>query len=133
MPTATIAIADAKRTHRSKVTNGSQLLPGVDGRSLWARRCRDILHAHLADLGGDDAVTEAERSILRRAAVLTTELERIEVSFATGEGASGDDLDRYQRAAGSLRRMLEAVGLERRAKNITPPIAEYLRAKGAAA
>jgi len=50
----------------------------------------------------------AERSIIRRASVLTVELERLEVKFASaGEAA---DLDLYQRTAGNLRRLLEAVG-----------------------
>jgi hypothetical protein len=31
----------------------------------------------------------------------------------------------YQRTAGSLRRLLEAVGLERRARDITPSMREH--------
>ena len=41
-----------KRADRSAVSNGTRLLPGVDGRNAWARRCRDIMREHLADLGG---------------------------------------------------------------------------------
>jgi len=33
-----------------RITNGSALLPDVDGRSLWVRRCKDIVAAHLSDL-----------------------------------------------------------------------------------
>ena len=56
----------------SRVTNGS-LLPSItDGRSAWVRRCKDVISAHLADLGGEDATSAAERSLVRRAAVLTT-------------------------------------------------------------
>lgn len=122
-PTATIA---APKTHRSRVTNGRVLLAGVDGRSLWARRFRDLLNLHIADLGGEDAITEAERAILRRAAALMTELERMEVEFANAEGADADSLDLYSRTAGNLRRLLEAVGLQRRPKNITPSLDDYL-------
>jgi hypothetical protein len=43
----------AKPTARSRLTNGKELLPGVDGRSLWARRFRDVLALHLSDLGGE--------------------------------------------------------------------------------
>jgi hypothetical protein len=57
---------------KSRVTNGSALLPDIDGRSPWIRRCKDIIAAHISDLGGEDNVSEAERSIIRRAAVLTT-------------------------------------------------------------
>jgi hypothetical protein len=40
--------------------------------------------------------------------------------------ASPEDLDLCQRTANSLRRLLEAVGIQRRAKNVTPSLAEYL-------
>jgi hypothetical protein len=60
---------------RSRVSNGSVVLPGVDGRSTWVRRLRDLMGLHLSDLGGDDAVSEAERSIVRRVATLTVELD----------------------------------------------------------
>ena len=86
-------------------------------RGPWARRLRDVFELHLSDLGGQDNVSEAERSIVRRAAVLTVELERIEARFAVNEG-SDDDLDLYQRTAGNLRRLLESVGLERRPRDI---------------
>jgi hypothetical protein len=39
---------------RSRVTNGKQLfLEKGLGRSTWARRMRDLLQLHIADLGGD--------------------------------------------------------------------------------
>ncbi len=82
MPLDSNQIAEATPTQRSRVTNGSALLPNIDGRSSWARRCRDVLALHVSDLGGDEAVSEAERSICRRAAVLTTELELLEARFA---------------------------------------------------
>jgi hypothetical protein len=53
-------------------------------------------------------------------------LEQLEVKFALNEQASPDDLDLYQRTAGNLRRLLEAVGLERRARDIGPTLSEYL-------
>jgi hypothetical protein len=73
---------------------------------------------HVSDLGGAETISEAERSIVRRAAVLTTELERLEQRFALAGEASADDLDLYQKTAGNLRRLLEAVGLQRRANPV---------------
>jgi hypothetical protein len=104
---------------RSRLTNGSKLLPGIDGRSPWVRRAKDVIAAHLSDLGGTDNTSAAERSIIRRAAVLTVELERLEAKFATAGEASADELDIYARVAGNLRRLLEAIGLQRRAKDVT--------------
>ncbi len=60
------AIVATKSNGRSRVTNGSRLLPDVDGRSCWARRCRDLIEAHVSDLGGTDMISEAERSIVNR-------------------------------------------------------------------
>jgi hypothetical protein len=108
--------APRKPTQRSRVSNGKSLfVRGGDGRGPWARRMRDVAEAHLQDIGADTA-SEAERSIIRRIAALTVELERIEAKFAVGEGDG--DLDLYQKASGSLRRLLESIGLERRQRNV---------------
>lgn len=112
--------APKKPTARSRITNGRQLLPHVDGRSVWARRLRDVLDAHVADKGED--VSEAELSILRRAATLTVELEFLEAALAEARSGGGNvdasDLDLYQRMANSLRRLLESVGVERRQRQV---------------
>jgi hypothetical protein len=104
------------------------LLPGVDGRSVWARRCRDVIDLHISDLGGADNVSEAEKSIVRRCAALTVELEHLEFMFATAGSATPDQLDLYQRTANSLRRHLETIGLERRPRDVGPTLGEMLRA-----
>ena len=109
------------------MTNGSALLPGVDGRSAWVRRCKDIIEAHLSDLGGEHNTSEAERSLIRRASVMTVELERMEARFAVAGEASPDDLNLYQRMAGNLRRLLEAIGLQRRAKDVGPSLVDLIR------
>jgi hypothetical protein len=113
------------------VTNGKTLLQGVDGRSTWVRRLRDLMSLHLVDLGGETNTSEAERSIIRRAATLTVELERLELKFALAGEADPVDLELYQRVANSLRRLLEAVGIARRPRNITPKLSDYLSAEAA--
>src|SRR3954452_19972672 len=86
---------------RSRATNGKTLFAdGGDMRGPWARRLRDVWGLHLSDLGGPEVVSEAEKSIARRAAVLTVELERLESRFAV-EDASREDLDLYSRVAGN--------------------------------
>jgi hypothetical protein len=126
----TSAVAEPKPTHRSAVTNRTAILPGVDGRSTWVRRLRDLIELHVADLGGADRASEAEYSIIRRASVLTVELERLELRFAQGDAAgkapSAHDLDLYQRTANSLRRLLEAVGLKRVPREIVPSVRDYV-------
>lgn len=107
MATGSSAPDTLKLQGRSRVSNGSAVLPGVDGRTIWVRRLRDLIALHLSDLGGDDVVSEAERSIIRRIATLTVELERMELGFATAGEALPAQLDLYQRTANSLRRLLE--------------------------
>jgi len=121
-----IVIAETKPTHRSAMTNGSVVLPGVDGRSTWVRRLRDLIALHLADLGGEDAVSAAERSIVRRAATLTVELERLEAKFATAGQAEAGELALYTTTSNTLKRLLEAVGLRRRSRDVTPDLHHYI-------
>jgi hypothetical protein len=68
--------------------------------------------------------------VIRRAAVLTTELERFEAQFAlaeqNGEPTSIDIVEAYARITANLRRLLESIGLQRRPKNVTPTVNEYL-------
>jgi hypothetical protein len=119
--------ADSRpKAHRSKATVGKALTAvGGDMRKAWSRRFFDILDAHLADLGGPDAVSEAELSIVRRASVLELELERLEAGFAQ-EAPAERTLDTYSRVSGQLRRLLETVGLSRRQKDTTLTLAQYV-------
>jgi hypothetical protein len=114
---------------RSKITNGNALVAGSSGRGAWVRRAKDVINLHTSDLGGIDNTSAAERSIIRRIATLTVELEMMESRFAAVGQASSVDLDLYQRTAGNLRRLLEAIGMQRRQKNITPTLSEYLKMK----
>ena len=86
---------------------------------------RDVLEMHISDLGGTDAASAAEFSIARRAAVLTVELEKMEGAFAVSD-ATPEQLTLYQMTANSLRRMLESLGLNRRARDVTLDLRAYL-------
>jgi hypothetical protein len=113
---------------RSSITNGTKWLHGVDQRNPWVRRYKDVIREHIADLGGMDNTTAAERSLIRRASTLTVELERLETKFALANEASDTELDLYGRVAGNLRRLLETIGLQRRPRvveDIASP--EWLR------
>ena len=126
---ATSLAGSRPNTPRSRATSRRALsVAGGDLRKAWARRMLDILDGHIADLGGQDAISQAEISILRRAAVITIELERLEAKFAEGE-ASDHQLDLYSRMAGNLRRLLESVGLQRRQRDVTMNLQQYLAAR----
>ena len=118
------AAVHPKSRQRSRITNGSALLPDVDGRSPWVRRCKDVIASHLSDTPDASA---AERSIIRWASVLTVELERLERQFALAGEADPAQLDLYARVAANMRRLLESVGLQRRARDVGPSLGDILR------
>ena len=111
-------VGQPRDPQKSRVANGTAVVSGVDQRSAWVRRLKEHLFEHLSDVPDASA---AERSIIRRASVLTVELERMETAFALAGEADPETLDLYARIAGNLRRLLEAVGLQRRAKDISGP------------
>jgi len=117
----------AKDPQRSRVANGSALWAGVDGRSLWARRAGELVSPHISDLGGIDNISEAEHALCKRAAVLVTELERREATFAQAGGADDAALAAYQTCVNTLRRVFEALGLQRRARDVGPTLSDLLR------
>ena len=116
---------------RSRLTNSAGLLPTVDGRSVWARIMRDTLASMLAHLGGEDYASEPQRMLSRRVAALEAELIHLEDKFACAriEGGEPDpaDLDLYSRMASAQRRHLEAVGLARVPRDVTPTLGQILR------
>jgi hypothetical protein len=119
---------------RSRLTNGRVLLPGVDGRSTWARLLRDVVSAMYAHLGGEDLASEPQRMLVRRVACFEAELCHLEFAFAQaraeGRTPEAADLDLYSRMSSAQRRLLEAVGLDRVPKDVTPSLSEYIAQKG---
>lgn len=109
---------------RSRVSNGRALfLEGVDGRTAAARRYRDVQAAIVADLGGDDAISEGERQLVRTAASLAVQREQADARVAAGDKVDAED---YVRIVNALTRVLQAIGLRRRAKDVTPSLHEHL-------
>src|SRR4051812_43339579 len=114
-------LAPSLACFKSAITNGSALLHDVDGRTQWMRRLRDLIAAHVSDIGGEDALSAAETALVRRAAMLTLQLELMESRWRETNGeATAQSLLTYQRTVGTLRRTLESLGLQRRSKDVTP-------------
>jgi hypothetical protein len=111
---------------RSAVTSGRQLFISGDPRSAWSRRFHDLVVGHVSDLGGADLLSEAQFSLIRRAAAIECELERLDARLSRDEPV---DMDSYARVAGHLRRLFETLGIERRQRDLTPTLAEYLASR----
>jgi hypothetical protein len=113
--------------NRSAVTNRKRLFVEGDGRSPWARRWRDLVELHAGDLGGIDVLSEAQFSLIKRAATIEVELELSEGRMSMGQEV---DLDIFTRSAGHLRRILETLGIERQPRDVTPDPLEYATRTG---
>jgi hypothetical protein len=109
---------DPKRAKRprSAVTSGRQQFITGNPNSAWSRRYHDLVVRHIGDLGGREVLSEAQLSLVRRAAGLECELESMEGKLSQGEEIN---LDAYGRAASHLRRLFEALGIERKARDVT--------------
>lgn len=127
MTAVSATIATPKPNARSRVGNGSALLAGVDGRSAVFRRYRDILASLIADMGGDPS--EAQLQIARRASSLAVWCEEQDAIAANGTSL---DIAAYTTASNTLRRLLADLGLERRARDVTPTLNEYMAARNGA-
>ena len=102
---------------------GAVVLAGVDGRSLMARRFREIVTGIERDLGGD--LTEAQKHLLARAATLAVWSEERESDLANGIDF---DAVQYATISNAMRRLLADLGLERRARDVTS-LSDYIAGK----
>jgi len=109
---------------RSAIANGTRLLVNLDHRSAPARRYRDLISAVSADLGGYDRLTEAQIQLVRSAAGLVVLRERLDQKSLNDERI---DVAEYCRISNSLRRVLQTIGLQRAARNVTPTVEDYLK------
>lgn len=116
---------------KSRVTNGKTLfLDAVDGRSVVARRFKDVLYMIIEDLGGKEFCSEAQKQLARRAATLSVESEKIEADFVKERDPDESvQLDRYMKITNSLNRVFKTLGIERRKRKKDTDIKSYLEDK----
>jgi hypothetical protein len=115
-----------KTKARARVSNNAALLPGVDGRSIAARRFHDISVAIITDQGGIDRLSEARLQLSRRFAACAAMAEQIEARYARGETI---DIAEHATLASTMVRIANKIGMGR-AQKVVPSLQEYLNAKG---
>src|SRR5664280_175166 len=96
---------------RSRLTNSLHALPGVDGRSVDARRFRDLAMAFADELGGAAALGDAEQALIRQAAAMVLQAEKLQGAAVCGEDI---DLEQMTRLSNSATRALTRLGVKRR-------------------
>ena len=119
-------VGQRKAAQRSRITNGRDLLPDIDGRGAVARRYRDIVSAILVDQGGVDQCCESRKQLVRRFAAAAVIAEQMEAKLARGEQIN---IAEHATLSSTLVRLAQRIGIDRRAKNITPTLADYLAAR----
>jgi hypothetical protein len=104
-------------------------LSSLDKRTSAAKRTHELIAGIATDLGGAEHLTEGAKQLVQRAAVLGAFIEDCEARWVAGEPFVVAD---YLPAINAQRRVLESLGLERRAKDVTPTLSAYLATKAAA-
>jgi hypothetical protein len=117
-----------KANGRTKITNAKELLPDVDGRSILYKRFKDIARLVAADQGGLDALSEARVQLVRRFAATCVLAERIEADLCNGLEI---DINQHTSLSMALVRLGSRIGIDRRAKHITPNLTDYLELQSA--
>jgi hypothetical protein len=121
MPETRRQIARPKPQAATRMGTQGTIMQGVDMRTHGGRRFRGLV-ADLAHHLNDDP-TPPQLALIRRAAALSVWCEQQEAAQASG----GDlDIAAYSSAANTLRRLLSDLGIERRPRDVTPSLVDYL-------
>jgi hypothetical protein len=122
-----------RKSSASAVTNGC-MVPGMDGRSAYARIMRDTYAALIVHCGGPDMVSEPQKLMARRIAALEAELIEREIEFVQMRTKGREPeiwmVDVYGRLADRQRRLADPLGWRRTPKPVMS-LSEYLDAKAA--
>jgi len=119
-------VTGSKSRGRSRISNGHDLLPGIDGRSAVARRYRDISGAIIIDQGGIDRCSESRLQLIRRFAAAAVLAEQLEGRLANGEQV---DINEHATLSSTLVRLAAKIGIDRVPKDVTPSLHELLQAE----
>jgi hypothetical protein len=94
-----------------------------NGRDVAAKRAHDLMKAIHVDLGGEDRLATGERQLIQRASLLAVLAEDLEARWLLGQSIDTGTLCAIGNAQ---RRLFEAVGLRRVARDIAPRLSSYL-------
>ncbi len=117
-------VARLKNTQRSRVTNGRDVLPNVDGRSIIAKRYKEIANAILVDQGGVDQCSESRKQLIRRFAAASVLAEQMESKLANGEEIN---VQEHALLVSSLVRVANKLGINRVTRDLGPTLSDYFR------
>ena len=117
-------VAQPKPQAATRMGTQGTVLEGVDMRTHGGRRFRELCADMVAHLAGEP--TTPEFHLIRRASALSVWCEKAEAAQANGEER---DVASYTTVANTLRRLLSDLGLERRMRDATPRLADYIESR----
>ena len=113
---------------RSKSPKRPRDLVPIDKASGAARFFDRMVREIEQDLGGRRHLTRIEGELVRAFAGAATTLQYLNHQVLLGE-VSESDLSGYATIASTILRIGSKLGLQRRARNVTPTLEQYLDAK----
>jgi hypothetical protein len=97
-------------------------LSDLDKRTAAAKRALSVRDGLISDRGADPTVAEME--LCQRASVLSAIIEHVEAEWLSGEPI---DVPGYCTLVSTQKRIFDSFGLDRRPKDVTPSLTQYLR------
>ena len=121
--TADSASLDRRYQPDARAVGGLLSLDALDRRTRPFKRYETIRGAVLADMGGEENVSEVQKQLVSKFATIALQLEIMEAAAIDGNEI---DVDLFGRAAGHLRRIAEALGMQRVARDVTTSTLEEI-------
>ena len=117
--------ADLARRRKNHQSTRPQLLTrdALDGRTAAAKYFDELTNAIENDLGGHDALSAIERTLVQGYVGTFVTLQHLNVLLARGQPV---DLDQHAQCCSALVRIASRLGLQRRPKDATPTLEQYL-------
>jgi hypothetical protein len=98
-------------------------LEGLDRRTAAYRETKQLIAEITTDLGGEDRLSAAERQMVQHGAVLGAYATDLEAQYLKGRRI---DLTALCTILNTQRRCFDAIGYQRRPRDVTPSLDGYL-------
>jgi hypothetical protein len=115
---------------RSRISNASELLANIDGRSAIARRYRDILAQVVVDQG-DTGISETLMQLIRRFSATCVMAEALETELVEGRKVN---VENHALLCSTMVRLAGRIGIDLKTKTVGPAgsLSAYLDGRAAA-
>ena len=101
-------------------------LNSLDGRTTAAKAAAAQIAALESDAGGAERLTAAERALIESAAITGAMVQHVAASWLSGGEL---DVGAYTALVNAQRRLLVTLGLQRRPRDVTPDLDDYLTSR----